>query len=570
MKAGDTPAARMMALFAGYSKASGTHGEPDEQRPNGKWAIKNTARTLAQGPSLQWWEQHLAGERPLGVVPILEDSSCRWGCIDVDSYDIDLLKLVGRVESMRLPLVPCRSKSGGLHLFCLTDEPVSAEQLVAALKCMAATLGLADAEVFPKQAHIDESSSGNWIVMPYFGGDFGGKLKMQYGLKRTGAEQTIEEFLRLAEQRRVSISQLAALATRPARPAVVASSASKHNRLKAEVVSLDNARENKAAQRAQRRREIADLSADPNEAFADGPPCLQKLARGGFPEGSRNNALLQLGIYSKRAFPDAWKEQLEADNQRYMRPPLPRDEVLQVQRQLEKKLYNYRCKDQPMSGACDQPVCIGRQFGIGDGARVPVVERIVVYASEEPVFHIKLKGYDRWIKTADARDISDFKRFRNMCIAQLHTTFAPLTDAFWTLLYSFELENAEVKETPIDLTPLGEFKNLLESFLTNRRRAAHSEGREALLRGAPWEDEESGRYEFTMPALTNFLKQEGFKHTRMQPYEWIKALGGGPLADNEQNKTKVKGKLISIWWVPANAVQETPELDPPALPKEHV
>src|SRR5579859_5051062 len=115
-----------MGLFAGFEGQHGTHGVPDLD-PNGlKWSIKRTARTLKAPVTLALWQEHLDGKRPLGIAPIRIDSSCLWGSIDIDQYDIDLVEVVRRVEDAGLPLVPCRSKSGGLHLFMFFVEPVEA------------------------------------------------------------------------------------------------------------------------------------------------------------------------------------------------------------------------------------------------------------------------------------------------------------------------------------------------------------------------------------------------------------------------------------------------------------
>ena len=37
------------------------------------------------------WQDHLKGVEPaLGIIPINENNMCKWGCIDVDDYTIDL------------------------------------------------------------------------------------------------------------------------------------------------------------------------------------------------------------------------------------------------------------------------------------------------------------------------------------------------------------------------------------------------------------------------------------------------------------------------------------------------
>ena len=63
------------------------------------------------------------------------------------------------------------------------------------------------------------------------------------------------------------------------------------------------------------------------EAFPDGPPCLNKLAIDGFGEGSRNNALFNVAVYCKKAHADDWENQVGMYNQKYMDPPLNYQEV---------------------------------------------------------------------------------------------------------------------------------------------------------------------------------------------------------------------------------------------------
>jgi hypothetical protein len=204
-------AERLKTLFAGNAHAHGTHGAPEREADGLKWAIKRTAHTVREPVTLKVWEQHLRGDRPLGIIPIRKDSTCSWGCIDVDVYDRSLLDIVDQVERRKLPLVSCRSKSGGLHLFLFTREPQPAAAVQAALSGMAAVLRLDDSEIFPKQAQHKEGGTGNWMVMPYFGNTYDGKLREQVGIRHTGAEMDPEEFLRLAEERRLTSEQLAEL-----------------------------------------------------------------------------------------------------------------------------------------------------------------------------------------------------------------------------------------------------------------------------------------------------------------------------------------------------------------------
>jgi hypothetical protein len=55
---------------------------------NGKQ--KGKAFIVRKNVSDDLWHNHLKGEGPaLGIIPITENNSCRWGCIDIDQYDFD-------------------------------------------------------------------------------------------------------------------------------------------------------------------------------------------------------------------------------------------------------------------------------------------------------------------------------------------------------------------------------------------------------------------------------------------------------------------------------------------------
>jgi hypothetical protein len=50
-------------------------------------------------------------------------TNVRWGCIDIDSYaGFDHQKLINKIKQFKLPLVVCRSKSGGAHVFLFTNR----------------------------------------------------------------------------------------------------------------------------------------------------------------------------------------------------------------------------------------------------------------------------------------------------------------------------------------------------------------------------------------------------------------------------------------------------------------
>ena len=70
------------------------------------------------------WDKHIKGEIRIGIRPEKEDL-VKWGCIDIDprSYkDYASKKYLDIIKNNNLPLVPTRSKSGGLHLFIFLKD----------------------------------------------------------------------------------------------------------------------------------------------------------------------------------------------------------------------------------------------------------------------------------------------------------------------------------------------------------------------------------------------------------------------------------------------------------------
>lgn len=65
---------------------------------------------------------------------------------------------------MKLPLVVCRSKSGGAHCFLFAKEWVEAKDMQMALRHLSSALGYGESEIFPKQIklNLDRGDVGNF------------------------------------------------------------------------------------------------------------------------------------------------------------------------------------------------------------------------------------------------------------------------------------------------------------------------------------------------------------------------------------------------------------------------
>lgn len=515
---------RLMALFEGCAGAHGTHGTPEKDPDGLKWNIKRTARTLRQPVTEDLWSQHLDGKRPLGIIPIRENDKCSWGSIDFDVYDIDLLEIVRRVEASKFPLVPCISKSGGLHLFLFLKEPEAAADMQTVLRDAAASLGMAKCEIFPKQQRVltERNDLGNWMVMPYYGDTFNGKLRYQRGLKKTGAEMTASEFASYAEKNLTTIMDFAKLCEGRRLP-----STKKNGKNKSK------------------------------GDFTDGPPCLQHLTASGVQADGRKRTLFMMALYYKRAAPNEWKERLEQANQLFFQPPLPSEEVVGVIRSLEKKDYNYTCKEEPMKSYCDSTVCRMRKFGVGRGGAYPEISNLTKIDTEPPIWFADVEESRVELMT---EDLQNYIRFHRKCMDIANKCYPVIRQEAWLSIVSEAMDSLILVEAPPDAKRTGRFDAILTEFLTNRSKGERFED---LWSGRPWYDETSERHYFTLRSLEKFMDQERFKEmTIIQVTRRIVALGGGAHYFNKRKPG------IRTWWVPGETIEGPPEIDPPKIQEE--
>jgi hypothetical protein len=107
-------------------------------------------------------QRHLDGRISIVAIPLLDDDTCSWGCIDIDAR----VPCPKSPKSCAVPISWFRSKSGGWHGFVFFGCPKPAAQVIAFLKDLSELLGFAGVEVFPKQA---SGACGNGVNLPFFG-----------------------------------------------------------------------------------------------------------------------------------------------------------------------------------------------------------------------------------------------------------------------------------------------------------------------------------------------------------------------------------------------------------------
>ena len=492
---------KFKAIFSGLEIAYGTY-KIEKERGDGKQAGKATV--VRQAPTDDLWEAHLAGDGPtLGIIPIRSDNTCFWGCIDIDQYPLDHAGLVTKIAGLSLPLVVCRSKSGGAHCFCFVREPVPAREMQDYLKACAALLGEAGREIFPKQAEIlvDRGDTGNFLNLPYYGGD----NSTRYAIKADGTSATLEEFFELYE----AFAQTG-VPTPPEPP----------------------------------KKETAPIK--------DGPPCLQALCSQGFPEGTRNNGIFNIGIYLKKQSPASWEDKVVEHNIKFFDPPLPNNEVQLVIKQLHRKDYRYKCKDAPLNSFCNSSLCRTRRFGIGGhGPDSPTLSSLSKYASEPPLWFLDINGRRIELETDS---LFNQAAFQKACVEKLNLLPPTLKKSDWegmlNELLKEMVETEQISQASEDTSVTGRFMDLLEEFTTHMQQAMD---RDEILMGRPWEEPEDGKTYFRMKDLENHLKRNNFMGmTAPKMAQRLRDLGGEPTS------LFLKGRTVRCWRIPRFTKQDAP------------
>lgn len=482
-------AAQFQELFDGLKRAHGTYKvEGVEQEVGGKISIRPSASTLMEPVTLELWEQHLAGQRSLGIVPIDDDASCCFGVIDVDVYQgLSHEALNKKVREFGMPLIVARSKSGGAHLYLFTQGRIAAATMRAKLSELSAALGYGTAEIFPKQVRLltERGDAGSWINMPYFG-----RERPAYGPDDVCLSPG--EFVEYARAKRIQSA------------------------------------------------ELLKLRVDPLQILEEGPPCLQHLLSSAFPKGSRNNGLYNLGVYLKKVYPDTWEAKVHEYNVKYMDPPLTTVEVGGVVKSLDRKEYRYTCSKPPIMSHCNSGLCKMRKFGIGSGSsdvNFPKLHSLSKLDTKPPLWFLDVEGSGRLELETD--DLQSQQKFQRKCMDVLNMMPQPVNNQTWSTMVNDLMKNLITIKVPEEASMTGQLFSMIESFCTGR---AQAKTLEEILLGKPYFDADAEEYCFRLTDLMKYLERQRFKEFKVhQITSLLKSKGV------KHEDTELKGKPTTIW-----------------------
>lgn len=471
--------------------------------------VGGKARTVMEVVTREKWENHLSGKIGIGIVPLRDDGSVVFAAIDVDKYGMNLKEICEKLARLKVPLVPCRTKSGGVHLYLFGREPLPAGLVRRRLMEWATNLGFGGSEVFPKQEnHASTKDVGNWINIPYF--DHANTLR--YAMDPQGDALTAEMFLELAEERAVTTGWLDSF-----------------------VFPIDPA--------------IGDL-------LKDGPPCLQSLAQSGAPEGTRNKALFNFAIYAKKRWPDDWQQRVDEYNAAFMSPALPQSEVKVIVKSLARKTYNYTCRDEPCKTLCNRPLCVTRAFGVGQNEDDPGVAfgSITKIETDPPLWIWEIDGIRMEIST-DC--ILSQSKMSVIVLEKANKLLMPVQPGTWRAIVQEKLEDLQIIEAPEDAGMIGQILFYLDEFCAQKKGKTEDE----LLVGRVFQKE--GRAYFRSADFFKHLKNSGINSVS-SPKLWAILQS----RDVRAHRERIKSRQIRFWSITigdhvrsAPAAVDIPETD---------
>lgn len=487
-------------------------------RSIGRYEAQNgRMHTEYRAPESGDFSGHLNGKTGLGLVPILDDGNCWWAAIDIDNHgseeDLPIEAVDKAILTNKLPLIACRSKSGGIHCYLFLEEPKPCSQIRALMAQWAAALGYTGSEVFPKQSVLRKQNSGkkqlgNWINLPYFKARDTDRPAI-----RAGKKLTVEQFVQQAEKMRAGDEELATY----------------------QLLEHQQA-----------------------------PPCVQKMLTQGVDAGMRNEALYNTVIYLRKAFPDDFEEKARSVNTSMFPRPLPRAEATRTIASAARPDYSYRCSEEPIRGLCDRETCLKRKFGItGDDLnrldteeKIPAFSELTKYVSEPTKWELRIDGVK--IGNITTAQLLDWRTMREAIAEKLMRVVPLIKPVEWERILQPLMQEARVIETPDDASVSGVIRDRLREFAARidlTSRGEDTKDRAALTRGMPVvaKVEKEGGVRCVCFRANDFVtylkrtKSEELKGTNL--WMAVKDMGVG------HTKMRISNtKTVNVWYLPIDEV----------------
>jgi hypothetical protein len=413
--------------------------------------------------------KHLNGDFGVGICPVNAEGKCFFGVLDIDYYQSKIKRVLHFIKEYQLPLLPFRSKSGGLHVYLMLSKAVSAKTMRELLNqivyyfSLDMLYGKAKVEIFPKQDKAE--GFGSSVTLPYFNAD----KPYTYLLDLEGNPVPFREAIDYVQHHLTSVE--------------------------------------------------AVKEALEHLPYNDAPPCIQRILISeevGGEDTGRNNFLYSYAVYAKKKYGNGFEDYVKEINDNF-ECPLEDSVVEQTCTSVREHEYVYKCKDIPCNSFCDKTACRKREFGLGrDKGHFTGVDygKLFRYKTAEPyyIWQLRLQGQEKWVDVIfkDEGYLLDQKNFAKMCVRYLNQAPMQVSNNDWYAILNSVLPNVqdvEVKEES-DTSSLSMVKFAFIKYLANKqaRRDMPSQIRVNLC--VRKEINGVTKYYFTHIGFAEFLKNQ--------------------------------------------------------------
>ena len=480
---------KFIKIFEGLERAYGQF-----KKENNRISLKVEGRPwVTKKPvTKELWENHLQGVGPnLGIFPLKDDGTCKWGAIDIDDNNYDYQDLLNRIRKLTLPLIVFRSKSGRAHVYMFMKDFSSAEEVQLVMKKFAAKLGLGDIldRIYPLQTKISEGDFGSWLNMPYYNHEEGST----FAYKDDFSSASVDEFFEMYDKYvQTDITQY---------------------------LVEEIQKEKKPKQKT-----IEDFFI----------PCVTNCLKenGKIPSVNRNEFLLHMMVWSKKAVEkgitkiDAYskmdeKTLLKNFNKEFMEDPLAEDEIEKTIFKSADRNYNYSCKKPNIKKWCDPSACVRHMCGIAPekAEEIKKVEealgQIVEFCSKPPVYYESLdvksndgEGYRRVRVKMSGSEIINKEKYINKLADAGHfphiTVLEKKPKEFVEMQYA-RLDKRIFEKAEKEASDDYEFITTFYGFVNQN---TVSFDKEHLLLGTCYVNQENKELDFKLDRFFRYLKSQ--------------------------------------------------------------
>lgn len=440
---------------------------------------------------------HLQGKTSIGIQPCDDDGMASFGAIDIDdkehSYaNFPYKKYLDIIKENNLPLIPVKSKSGGLHLYLFLKEKVRAVFLRNFLESLLYVLKLKpNTEIYPKQTELGydeekkEYSNGQYINLPYFNGSE--RIAINYD----GTSFTLEQFIKVVNYNKKTKEEL-------------------------EEFSLALVK--------------TVMQGGPDE-FNDGPPCLQIMAKEPLTD-TRDRWLYNYMVFAKKKYPDNWQNMLKAAPQKYFIKDSngivlndwgSEKKILdKIKSATKNNTKGYTCTQEPIVHFCMKVECLKRKYGVGSDRKkmFPPLSNLVKinYPEPEYTFNVELpdnKG-SKVIRAKDMKQIKDQEELRTLIMKTANIYVAKVKGDDFENVIAKLLPPVEIHQPPKGTTPDELLHEYLEEYLNGPKAKSYASFKSGAVLV------EDGFAYFKFANFFNTLKNKEWKERKERTAQKIK------------------------------------------------